>query len=63
MHERDSSQMDGACFGKPDGPEIVEPEKPVDKMPKFLKLTAEGMLLTNLYGVMLICDRNAPEVR
>lgn len=48
MYDRVPSQMDGACLGKPDGaegPRIVEPEPPVEKMPKFLKLTPEGMLL------------------
>ena len=42
MHERGSSQMDGACFGKPDAPEADEPEPAA--MPSFLKLTPEGML-------------------
>ena len=46
--------MDGACFGRPDGSEIVEPETPVDKMPKFLKLTPEGMLVTALCVTMLM---------
>jgi hypothetical protein len=40
--DRDSSQMDGACFGKPDAPEIAEPEPTVNQMPKFLKMSPEG---------------------
>lgn len=53
MNERGSSQMDGACFGKPDAPEIDEPEPPVNQMPKFLKLTPEGMLFTRGYRIIL----------
>lgn len=43
-HEDGSSQIDGACFGKPDAPETVQPE-PAIEMPSFLKLTPEGVLL------------------
>ena len=42
MRDRGSSQMDGACFGKPDAPEINEPEPAVNQMPKFLKMSPEG---------------------
>jgi hypothetical protein len=41
-HEREPSQMDGACFGKPDAPE-PEPEPEIPAMPMFLQLTPEGM--------------------
>ena len=47
MHGRSPSQMDGACFGKPDAPEIIEPESAVDKMPKFLKMTPQGMFVSD----------------
>jgi hypothetical protein len=42
MHDRGSSQMDGACFGKPDAPEVNEPEPAVNQMPTFLKMSPEG---------------------
>ena len=43
MHDRGSSQMDGACFGKPDAAETVE--EPVNQMPAFLKMSPEGTYL------------------
>lgn len=45
-----ASQVDGACFGKPDAPE-PEAIPEIPSMPAFLRLTNEGELLGGLETV------------